>query len=40
MVQIHNVGGGTTEGLVAEFLDHVHELAENPNHLYYVDQEH
>jgi hypothetical protein len=40
MVQIHDVGGGTTEGLVAEFLDHVHELAEDPNHLYYVDQEH
>jgi len=40
MVQIHNVGGGTTEGLVADFLDHVHELAEDPNHLYYVDQDH
>jgi hypothetical protein len=40
MVQIHNVGGGTTEGLVADFLDHVHELADDPNHLYYVDQEH
>jgi len=40
MVQIHNVGGGTTEGLVAEFLEHVHDLAESPTHLYYVYQEH
>jgi hypothetical protein len=40
MVRIHDVGGGTTEGLVADFLDHVHDLAENPTHLYYVYQEH
>jgi len=40
MVRIYDVGRGTTEGLVAEFLDHVHELAENPTHLYYVYQEH
>lgn len=40
MVRIHDVGGGTTEGLVAEFLDHVHDLAEDPTHLYYVMQEH
>jgi hypothetical protein len=40
MVRIHDVGGDTTEGLVAEFLDHVHELAENQTHLYYVYQEH
>jgi hypothetical protein len=38
MVQIHDVGGGTTEGLVAEFLDHVVSLAKDPNHLYSVQQ--
>lgn len=38
MVQIHDVGGGTTEGLVAEFLDHVFELASDPSHLYYIYQ--
>lgn len=38
MVRIHDVGGGTTEGLVAEFLEHVHELAEKPTHLYFVYQ--
>lgn len=40
MIQIHDVGGGTTEGLVADFLDHVHNLAEEPTHLYFVYQEH
>jgi len=34
MVQIHDVGGGITEGLVADFLDHVHDLGEQPRHLY------
>jgi hypothetical protein len=38
MVQIHDVGGDTTEGLVAEFLDHVFGLAEIPTHLYFVYQ--
>jgi len=40
MVDRHDRGGDTTAGLVAEFLDHVHDLAENPTHLYYVYQEH
>jgi len=40
MVRIHDVGGGTTEGLVAEFLDHVTELAKGQDHLYFVYQRH
>jgi hypothetical protein len=40
MREIHDRGGGTTEGLVADFLDHVHDLAEIPTHLYFVYQEH
>ncbi len=40
MKQKHDQGGGTTEGLVAEFLDHVHNLSEIPTHLYFVYQKH
>jgi len=40
MVDIHNRGGGTTEGLVADFLDHVADLSKLPTNLYYFYQVH
>jgi hypothetical protein len=35
MKVIHDSHGDTTEGLVADFFDHVHDLANVPTHLYY-----
>jgi hypothetical protein len=39
MVDKHDRGGGTTEGLVADFFDHVHDLQQTPTHLYSVYQQ-
>jgi hypothetical protein len=39
MVGVHDRGGGTTEGLVAAFFDHVHDLQQTPTHLYSVYQQ-
>ena len=38
IIQIRDVGGATTEGLVDKFLQHVAALAEKPFHLYFFYQ--